>query len=138
MQDALRRDACVNALFYNIHTQQVEDFTERGLEDMKNKLIRTPLPPFETFNDDPLRVLRLIRFSSRLGFRIADEAQEAMRNPDIKVRFITDCHPVVESLTMRRNRSVSRSPGNVLVLSSRRCFWVCFRLPKMCPVTHDL
>ncbi|KAF8249873.1 hypothetical protein K440DRAFT_542583 [Wilcoxina mikolae CBS 423.85] len=84
VQDALRRDACVNALFYNIHTQKVEDFTERGLDDMKNKLIRTPLPPFETFNDDPLRVLRLIRFSSRLDFTIVDEAKQAMQNIEIK------------------------------------------------------
>lgn len=84
VQDALRRDACVNALFYNIHTQEVEDFTGRGLEDMKTHLIRTPLPPFETFNDDPLRVLRLIRFSSRLGFTIVDEAKEAMQHPEIK------------------------------------------------------
>lgn len=87
VQDALRRDACVNALFYNLHTQKVEDFTGRGLEDMKNKLIRTPLAPFETFDDDPLRVLRLIRFSSRLDFEIVPEAKEAMRNPDIKVRL---------------------------------------------------
>lgn len=81
----MRRDACVNALFYNIHTQEVEDFTGRGLDDMKNKLIRTPLPPFETFNDDPLRVLRLIRFSSRLNFTIVDEVKQAMGDPDIKV-----------------------------------------------------
>lgn len=86
VQDALRRDCTVNALFYNLHSQEVEDFTGRGLEDMKNKLIRTPLPPFETFNDDPLRVLRLIRFSSRLGFEIVPEAKEAMQSPDIKVR----------------------------------------------------
>ena len=52
---------------------------------MKNKLIRTPLPPFETFNDDPLRVLRLIRFSSRLDFTIVDEAKQAMGDPEIKV-----------------------------------------------------
>ena len=52
---------------------------------MKNKLIRTPLPPFETFNDDPLRVLRLIRFSSRLDFTIVDEVKQAMGDPEIKV-----------------------------------------------------
>ena len=84
VQDALRRDACINALFYNIHTRQVEDYTEMGLRDMADRLIRTPLPPFQTFNDDPLRVLRLIRFSSRLNFAIVDEAKEAMRDPEIK------------------------------------------------------
>ncbi|KAK6544538.1 CCA tRNA nucleotidyltransferase, mitochondrial [Orbilia ellipsospora] len=83
-EDALRRDACVNALFYNLMTQQVEDFTTRGLPDLHAKLIRTPLPPYETFRDDPLRVLRLIRFASRLSFTIIPEVTEAMRNPDIK------------------------------------------------------
>ncbi|KAI5818687.1 hypothetical protein BZA77DRAFT_242942 [Pyronema omphalodes] len=84
VQDALRRDACVNALFYNIHTQKVEDFTKRGLEDMQLKVLRTPLAPYETFHDDPLRVLRLIRFSSRLGFKIVEEARKAMETEEIR------------------------------------------------------
>ncbi|KAF3929322.1 hypothetical protein AA313_de0209147 [Arthrobotrys entomopaga] len=65
-------------------TQQVEDFTTRGLSDLDAKLIRTPLPPYETFKDDPLRVLRLIRFASRLSFSIIPEVKEAMRDPSIK------------------------------------------------------
>jgi tRNA nucleotidyltransferase (CCA-adding enzyme) len=44
LQDALRRDITINALFYNLHTEQVEDFTGFGLLDMKEKRIRTPLP----------------------------------------------------------------------------------------------
>lgn len=83
-EDALRRDACVNALFYNLNTGEVEDFTERGLSDMKNKLIRTPLEPYQTFKDDPLRVLRLIRFATRLDYTIDPAAQQAMANQDIK------------------------------------------------------
>lgn len=75
----------MNALFYNIHTQQVEDFTQRGLDDMRNGLIRTPLEPVQTFADDPLRVLRLIRFSSRLGFEIVPDTKKAMTRTDIKV-----------------------------------------------------
>ncbi|EPS36121.1 hypothetical protein H072_10462 [Dactylellina haptotyla CBS 200.50] len=83
-EDALRRDACVNALFYNLMTEQVEDFTERGLSDLRDGLIRTPLAPYETFKDDPLRVLRLIRFASRLSFTIVPEVSQEMKNPDIK------------------------------------------------------
>ncbi|KAF3148858.1 CCA tRNA nucleotidyltransferase, mitochondrial [Orbilia oligospora] len=83
-EDALRRDACVNALFYNLMTQQVEDFTERGLSDLQNRILRTPLPPLQTFKDDPLRVLRLIRFASRLSFTIDPKAAEAMQHPKIK------------------------------------------------------
>jgi hypothetical protein len=76
-EDALRRDASVNALFYNLHTGEVEDFTG-GLEDLGRGLIRTPMEPLQTFLDDPLRVLRLVRFASRLGFRIEEEAERVM------------------------------------------------------------
>jgi len=82
-EDAMRRDACVNALFYNLDTQQVEDFTARGLKDMNAKIIRTPLAPYQTFEDDPLRVLRLIRFAARLGYSIHQDSLEAMSDPSI-------------------------------------------------------
>lgn len=82
-EDALRRDATVNALFYNLNESKLEDLTGRGLEDMKNKLIRTPLEPYQTFKDDPLRVLRLIRFASRLGYSIHEDTEKAMQNNDI-------------------------------------------------------
>ncbi|CAL5333529.1 unnamed protein product [Camellia sinensis] len=61
-EDAYRRDLTINSLFYNINTNSVEDFTGRGIADLKSGKILTPLPPKETFLDDPLRVLRAIRF----------------------------------------------------------------------------
>ncbi|KAI9745587.1 MAG: CCA tRNA nucleotidyltransferase, mitochondrial [Claussenomyces sp. TS43310] len=82
-EDALRRDATINALFYNLHTNEVEDFAG-GLSDMQSKLIRTPLEPHQTFMDDPLRVLRLIRFASRLNFTIDASSEVAMQ--DVEVR----------------------------------------------------
>lgn len=85
-EDALRRDSTVNALFYNIHSEEVEDFTG-GLMDLDRKLIKTPLPPLETFRDDPLRVLRHIRFASRLGFDIYPRDEAAMKDPSIKEEF---------------------------------------------------
>lgn len=83
-EDAMRRDATVNAMFYNLHTQQIEDFTKRGFEDMDAKIIRTPLEPYQTFKDDPLRVLRLIRFASRLNYSLDPETAKAMANKDIQ------------------------------------------------------
>lgn len=83
-EDALRRDATVNALFYNISTDTVEDFTTKGLDDMQAKIIRTPLDPYQTFMDDPLRVLRLIRFASRLGFELDGPVQQAMKDQSIQ------------------------------------------------------
>ena len=83
-EDALRRDATINALFYNLVSEEVEDLTGMGLLDMRQKVIRTPLAPFQTFKDDPLRVLRCIRFASRLEYSIDADAESAMRDPRIQ------------------------------------------------------
>ena len=82
-EDAMRRDATINALFYNLNESKVEDLTERGFSDMQDKIVRTPLEPFQTFKDDPLRVLRLIRFASRLGYQIHEDTERAMQNDEI-------------------------------------------------------
>lgn len=87
LQDALRRDATLNALFYNIHEKEIEDFTQRGLNDLQDGIIRTPLPPKQTFLDDPLRVIRLIRFASRFNFKIADDVMNEMADKEINIAF---------------------------------------------------
>lgn len=58
-QDALRRDFTINSLFYNINEGLVEDLTGRGIADMKQGIIRTPLPPRETFLDGMYGSIRL-------------------------------------------------------------------------------
>ncbi|KAI9597553.1 hypothetical protein BDF19DRAFT_435474 [Syncephalis fuscata] len=83
-QDAYRRDVTINTLFYNVHSRQVEDFTNMGLRDLQQGVVRTPLAPYETFKDDPLRVLRCIRFASRFNFEIASNAYECMKDTRIK------------------------------------------------------
>lgn len=83
-EDALRRDATINAMFYNLRTEIVEDFTGHGHDDMRDKVIRTPLEPYQTFKDDPLRVLRLIRFASRLNYTIDESAKQAMSEEGIR------------------------------------------------------
>jgi tRNA nucleotidyltransferase (CCA-adding enzyme) len=55
------------------------------LEDLKDKIIRTPLEPKETFLDDPLRVLRVVRFASRFNFSILKQIEETIQLPEIKV-----------------------------------------------------
>jgi len=67
-EDALRRDLTINSLFYNINTCTIEDYTEKGLDDLRNKIIRTPLDTETTFTDDPLRILRAIRFYVTLPY----------------------------------------------------------------------
>ncbi|KAL8199334.1 hypothetical protein R6Q57_012902 [Mikania cordata] len=83
-QDAYRRDLTINSLFYNINTCSVEDFTGRGLDDLKSGRIVTPLPPKETFLDDPLRVLRAIRFSARFEFEMVGDLKVAAADNDVK------------------------------------------------------
>ncbi|KAF9538747.1 CCA tRNA nucleotidyltransferase, mitochondrial [Mortierella hygrophila] len=83
-EDAERRDITINALFYNIHTHKVEDHTGMGLKDLQDGIIRTPLEAYETFWQDPLRVLRCIRFASRFQFTIAEDAKKAILDSRIK------------------------------------------------------
>ncbi|EJD55243.1 transfer RNA nucleotidyltransferase [Auricularia subglabra TFB-10046 SS5] len=84
LQDALRRDTTINSLFYNVHTRSVEDQTDKGIPDLEAGIIRTPLAARETFLDDPLRVLRCIRFSSRLGFALDQDVRAAAADSEIQ------------------------------------------------------
>lgn len=87
-EDALRRDATLNALFYNLNKSEIEDLTGKGLEDLENGILRTPLQPLQTFLDDPLRVLRLVRFASRFNFVIDNDTLLAMRDERIRSTLI--------------------------------------------------
>ena len=83
-EDAFRRDLTINALFYNINTGEVEDWTGRGFDDLKKGVVATPLPPLTTLLDDPLRVLRSVRFAARLRFTMDEELVQAAT--DARVR----------------------------------------------------
>jgi tRNA nucleotidyltransferase (CCA-adding enzyme) len=84
-EDALRRDLTINTMFYNINNKEIEDFTGRGIIDLENGIIRTPLEPYQTFIDDPLRVLRTIRFATRFNFEIVPEIYEAAKDERVRV-----------------------------------------------------
>ncbi|EKX73301.1 tRNA nucleotidyltransferase/polyA polymerase family member protein [Theileria equi strain WA] len=82
-EDAQRRDFTVNAIFYNITRGIIEDFTGFGIEDLHDKVIRTCSPAFETFMDDPLRVIRAIRFTCRLKFDLHKDILDSISNKDV-------------------------------------------------------
>eukprot|EP00981_Chlorochromonas_danica_P007342 scaffold1690_cov177-Ochromonas_danica.AAC.19 len=82
-EDAFRRDLTINALFYNLHSRSVEDWTGKGLYDLKHRLIRTPLAALVTLRDDPLRALRSIRFACRFGFAIASDLFQACQAEEV-------------------------------------------------------
>ena len=83
-QDSFRRDLTINSLYYNINNTTVEDWTGQGLHDIREKIIRTPLPPLQTFLDDPLRLLRTVRFTNRFEFTPVPELLDAAMNPAIR------------------------------------------------------
>ena len=83
LEDAQRRDFTINALFFNLRTHQVEDWTGRGLQDLKARLLVTPLCPTTTFHDDPLRVLRAIRFAVRYNMKLDRALEESCRDPEV-------------------------------------------------------
>ncbi|KAI6153282.1 hypothetical protein BKA82DRAFT_4087879 [Pisolithus tinctorius] len=89
LEDALRRDITINSLFYNVHTRAVEDLTEKGLDDLRSGVVRTPLPPLQTFRDDPLRVIRCVRFASRFGFEMTPELRDAAQDSSIQEALIS-------------------------------------------------
>ena len=70
-EDSSRRDITINCLFYNINKNCIEDFTKQGLNDLKNGIINTPKDSKISFNEDPLRILRIIRFATRFRFKIS-------------------------------------------------------------------
>ena len=72
LTDAERRDLSINSLFYNINEKKVEDWTKKGLNDLKNGIIETPIDAHITFKDDPLRILRMLRFALKYKFTISD------------------------------------------------------------------
>ena len=77
--DCMRRDLTINALYYNLTTEKLLDITGRSVSDIKNKVIATPLDPDSTYDDDPIRILRTVRFASRLGWDLPVPVFEAMR-----------------------------------------------------------
>lgn len=79
-QDALRRDFTINTLLENLHTGEVIDLLGTGLPDLHARWIRTPLDPKSTFHEDPLRMLRAVRFAVQLGFTIEQATYQALRS----------------------------------------------------------
>jgi putative nucleotidyltransferase with HDIG domain len=87
-EDIWRRDFTVNALCQEF-TGRVIDLTGRGLDDLAAGVLRTPLDPADTFDEDPLRMYRGARFVAQLGFRLAEGTVEGMRPQAHRARILS-------------------------------------------------
>jgi poly(A) polymerase len=79
LEDAQRRDFTVNALMQDPWTGEHIDLLGSGLADLRSQTLRTPLEPGQTFSDDPLRMLRAVRFKWQLGFEYSPGLVEALQ-----------------------------------------------------------
>jgi putative nucleotidyltransferase with HDIG domain len=89
--DQMRRDFTINALAFSINNGTFGDLRDpfQGIEDLENKLLRTPLDPNTTYSDDPLRMMRAVRFATQLGFTIALPSLQSITDNKERIKIIS-------------------------------------------------
>jgi poly(A) polymerase len=108
-EDRARRDFTINALSISLNTGDfgaiIDPFD--GLQHLEEGLLVTPLEPEQTYSDDPLRMMRAVRFASQLGFRIEDKSYEALSTQKERIKIVSQ-----ERITEELNKIIaSKKPS---------------------------
>jgi poly(A) polymerase len=100
-EDQNRRDFTINAMAFNLGKKHYGDLVDpfNGISDLHDKVIRTPLDPDITFSDDPLRMMRAIRFASQLDFTISEDCFEAIKKNAERITIVS-AERVTDELNM--------------------------------------
>lgn len=108
--DQNRRDFTINAMAVSLNQENFGDLIDPfdGVADLERKLIRTPLNPVITFSDDPLRMMRAIRFATQLGFSIDPAALEAIKNNSERIKIVSQ-----ERVTDELNKIIASAKPSV-------------------------
>ena len=126
--DQRRRDFTVNALAVCLNNDRLGELIDPfgGIRDLDAGILRTPLDPDITFSDDPLRMMRAVRFASQLGFRIADDTFEAIGRNAKRIEIVS-----AERITSELNKIMASANPSLGLKLMQKCGLMQLVMPEI-------